>query len=43
MDRRIRERGDERLRLFDGSVAMDEDGVAFFREIAGDGRADAFG
>ena len=43
MDRWIREGGDERLRLFDGRVAMDEDGMAFFREIAGDGRADAFG
>ena len=43
MDRRIREGGDKRLRLFDGRVAMDEDGMAFFREIAGDGRADAFG
>jgi len=43
VDRRIREGGDERLRLFDGRVAMDEDGVAFLREIAGDDRADTFG
>ena len=43
MQRWIREGGDERLRLFDGRVAMDDDGMAFFREIAGDGRADAFG
>ena len=43
VDGRIREGGDERLRLFDGRVAMDEDGVAFLRKIAGDGRADALG
>ena len=43
VDRRIREGGDKRLRFFDGRVAMDEDGVAFLREIAGDGRADALG
>ena len=43
VDGRIREGGDERLRLFDGRVAMDEDGVAFLREIAGDGCADTLG
>ena len=43
VDGRIREGGDERLRLFDGRVAMDENGVAFLREIAGDGCADTLG
>ena len=43
VDGRIRKGRDEGLRLFDGRVAMDDDGMAFLREIAGDGRADAFG
>ena len=43
MDGRIREGRDEGLRLLEGRVAMDDDGMAFLREIAGDGRADAFG
>ena len=43
MEGGVREGGDERLRLLDGRVAMDDDRVAFLREIAGDGRADALG
>ena len=43
VDSRIRQGGDKGLRLPQGGVAVDDDGVAFAREIAGNGRADAFG